>query len=204
VRKRLLKKLKQHWRWLLLATVCVASPIALINAAVAYFGDIRVFLLSPFSLKPKARAVATYLAHRPLCLLTGHPPMEPLIREAETKYGLPRGLLAALIETESATRPHRISHTGAMGPAQLIASTAQQLAVGDPFDSAEAVDAGAKYLAEQLIRFKNVKLAVAAYNAGPNNVRGAIPRNGETEFYVARVMTRYEQLRPRKTKSARR
>jgi soluble lytic murein transglycosylase-like protein len=66
--------------------------------------------------------------------------------------------------------------------------TAALLGVKDPFDPEEAIDAGARYLAQQLKRTGKVELAVAAYNAGPGAVNGSVPKNGETEFYVAKVM----------------
>jgi soluble lytic murein transglycosylase-like protein len=64
------------------------------------------------------------------------------------------------------------------------------LDVEDPFDSADAIDGGARYLASNLRRTHgNVRLAVAAYNAGPGAVDdGVMPKNGQTEFYVAKVM----------------
>jgi soluble lytic murein transglycosylase-like protein len=75
-----------------------------------------------------------------------------------------------------------------MGPAQLVPGTAAQLGVKDPFDPAEAIDGGARYLAQLLQRTGRVDLAVAAYNAGPGAVQGQVPKNGETEVYVAKVL----------------
>ncbi len=66
----------------------------------------------------------------------------------------------------------------------------------DPFEPGPAVEASARYLSEQLARFNDVRLAVAAYNAGPGAVGGQVPHNGETEFYVAKVLAAYERLRP--------
>ena len=78
-----------------------------------------------------------------------------------------------------------------MGPGQLLASTARVLGVGDPFDSEEAVDGSARYLAEQLRRFRSVRLAVAAYNAGPGLVAGGGAWPDETRAYVEQVTQRY-------------
>ena len=173
-------------------------PLVLLNLAVAFFGDTSVSPLSLSFLEQKAHALAAYARHRPSCLLEGHPELEPLIRDTERRHRLPTGLLEALVEVESNTQPHRISPAGAMGPGQLMPSTASLLRVEDPFDPAPALDGSARYLAEQLERYRgNVRLAVAAYNAGPGNVQGRVPRNGETEFYVDKVLTHYERLRPR-------
>lgn len=171
--------------------VVVCAPLLAINGAVAFFGSSVVFPLSPFFLESKVQALSTYARHRPRCVLSGHGDLETLASRAERRHGLPSGLMWAIVQTESGARPHRISFAGAMGPAQLMPGTASLLGVSDPFDPAESIDAGARYLKQQLDRFSDVQLAVAAYNAGPGAVRGAVPRNGETEFYVAKVMRQY-------------
>jgi Transglycosylase SLT domain len=181
--------------WLWLAGL-VLAPLLLLNLAVAFFGNSPVNPLSPSFLEAKAHALGAYAKHRPGCLLSGHPPLEPLIDAAERRHRLPRGLLHALVEVESEKRVHRISAAGAMGPGQLMPGTARLLDVADPFDPAEALDGSARYLAEQLQRFRRLPLAIAAYNAGPGNVNGRVPRNGETEYYVAKVLRAYGRLRP--------
>ncbi len=180
------------------------APLVLLNVAVAFFGDTSVSPLSLSFLEQKAHALAAYARHRPACLLEGHPELSPLIRDTERRHRLPPGLLRALVEVESNTQPHRISPAGAMGPGQLMPSTASLLRVEDPFDPAPALDGSARYLAEQLVRFRgNVQLALAAYNAGPGNVDGRVPRNGETEFYVKKVLSAYERFRPPSKRQAR-
>ena len=181
---RLFGKLR-FWQQLVLV-VCL--PLVLLNTSVAFFGSSAVFPLSPFFVKEKGHALITYAKHRPFCLLTGPGELSTLAAAAEKKHGLPRGLMSAIVSVESGGRPHRISFAGAMGPAQLMPGTAALLDVEDPFDPAESIDAGARYLAQQLKRNGRVDLAVAAYNAGPGAVNGRIPQNGETEIYVARVM----------------
>ncbi|MER2564848.1 MAG: lytic transglycosylase domain-containing protein [Myxococcaceae bacterium] len=177
--------------------VLVCGPLLAINGAVAFFGSSVVFPLSPFFLEEKVFALKTYAKHRPVCALTGHGDLETLARQAERKHGLPRGLMWAIVQTESGARPHRISFAGAMGPAQLMPGTAALMGVSDPFDPHQAVDGGARYLKEQLDRFGDVTLAVAAYNAGPGAVHGMVPRNGETEHYVAKVMRTFSGTRLR-------
>jgi hypothetical protein len=181
------------WVWL---GLCVLVPLVLLNLAVGYFGNTTVSPLSLSFLEEKLHALGVYARHRPVCLLNGHEPMEPLITEAERRHRIPPGLLQALVQVESETRSHRISPAGAMGPGQLMPGTARMMGVEDPFDPRDALEGSARYLAEQLARFDNVRLAVAAYNAGPGAVDGAVPRNGETEFYVAKVMAAYARLRP--------
>jgi hypothetical protein len=178
------------WRRAGLGVLVVLGPVVALNGLVAWCGSTVVFPLSPFFLRAKASALARYAAHRPQCLAADHPPIGPVIARAEARHRLPRGLLAALVQVESEGRPHRISPTGAMGPGQLMPSTARALGVDDPFDTAENVDASARYLAQQLAHFHDIRLAVAAYNAGPGAVTAShgIPHNGETEIYVERVL----------------
>lgn len=185
------------WAWRARWSLIVVAPLVLLNLLVAFCGRSVVFPLSPFFLRPKAIALGRYFLHRAHCLGTGHPPLDPLIHHAESKHRLPRGLLAAVVEVESNGRVHRISPAGAMGPGQLTHGTARALGVADPFDSAQNVDGAARYLATQLGHFHDVRLAAAAYNAGPGSIVGrAVPRNGETEVYVERVMRVYRRLHP--------
>ncbi len=171
------------------------APLVSLNLAVAFFGQSVVSPVSPFHLADKWGALKAYARHRPGCLFSGHGDSGELARAAERRHGLPEGLMQAVVDVESEGRPHRISYAGAMGPAQLMPGTAKLLGVADPFDSAQAIDAGARYLAQQYRRTGDVRLAVAAYNAGPGAVNGAVPRNGETEFYVAKVMRRLSAMR---------
>jgi hypothetical protein len=86
-----------------------------------------------------------------------------------------------------------------MGIMQLMPGTARELGVTNPFNPAEAIPAGARYLLAQFERFGSWELALAAYNAGPDAVAraGGIPRNGETEGYVPSVMAQWAEYRQR-------
>jgi soluble lytic murein transglycosylase-like protein len=192
------KRIRGGWRvpgWMWLG-LCVLTPLVALNVAVAFFGGTHVSPLSLSFLEQKAQALGAYARHRPACLLNGHEPLEPLIAEAERRHRLPSGLLQALVQVESEARVHRISPAGAMGPGQLMPGTARMLGVEDPFSPESAIDASGRYLADQLARFGDVRLALAAYNAGPGVIDGQVPRNGETEFYVVKVMSAYTRLRP--------
>lgn len=173
-------------------------PICLLNLSVAFVGHSSIFPLSPFFLRAKGAALARYVAHIPRCVWSAHPPVVPpeTVSRAERHHRLPRGFLAAVVEVESNGRVHRISPAGAMGPGQLLSTTARLLGVGDPFDPADNVDGAARYLAAQLGTFHDLRLAAAAYNAGPGAiVHRAVPQNGQTEIYVARVMRAYAERR---------
>jgi soluble lytic murein transglycosylase-like protein len=169
--------------------------VGLVNGALNAIGGADVFLLSPFHLRSRVRALGLFALHRPRCAFRAHPPLSPVISAAERRHGLPPGLLDALVQVESGGRVHSISATGAVGPGQLLPSTARLLDVADPFDSEEAMEGSARYLSEQLRRFRNVRLAVAAYNAGPGVVASGAPWPDETRAYVEQVTERYARRR---------
>ncbi|WP_438492353.1 lytic transglycosylase domain-containing protein [Paenibacillus sp. IHBB 3054] len=96
---------------------------------------------------------------------------EELIQTASTKYGVPVDLIKAVIDTESSFNPNVVSSAGAKGLMQLMDGTANGLGVSDPFDPAQSIDGGVRYLSYQLKRFDGQeKMALAAYNAGPGRV----------------------------------
>lgn len=118
------------------------------------------------------------------------------VREAEQRYGLPPGLLQALIWTESRFNPMAVSPAGAAGLAQLMPGTARYLGVINRHDPLASIDGGARYLREMLDKFGAIHLALAAYNAGPRAVTraGGIPRNSETPGYVRSVLARWRTI----------
>ena len=114
----------------------------------------------------------------------------PLIRDAECRHALPRGLLDAVVFQESRYRPFAVSPAGAGGLTQLMPRTAGELGVANRFEPAANIDGGARYLRSMLDHYRSVPLAVAAYNAGRRSVdrSGGIPLNRETPGYVRKVL----------------
>ncbi len=105
------------------------------------------------------------------------------------KFGIPEKLFLNLIRAESNFNPRAVSPKGAKGLCQLMPETAKRFGVTDPFDIDENLRAGAAYLKRLYRKYGNWKLALAAYNAGPDAVDryGSIPPYRETVNYVKRV-----------------
>lgn len=112
-------------------------------------------------------------------------------RDAARRHGLPEDLFLRLIQQESGWNPRALSHKGAQGLAQLMPATARVLGV-DPLDPLQNLDGGARYLAQQFHTFRDWRLALAAYNAGPEAVRKhrGIPPYRETRGYVTAILGR--------------
>jgi Rod binding domain-containing protein len=107
-------------------------------------------------------------------------------------------LLLAVMVQESGGRADAVSSAGAQGLMQLMPATAAELGVDDPLDPEQSIRGGARYLSRMRERFgDDMDLVLAAYNAGPGNVRRAgntIPAFPETRDYVRKVSALYGDL----------
>ncbi len=119
----------------------------------------------------------------------------PLVQTAACEAGLPIGLMDAMLIQESRYNPLAISPKGAFGLGQLMAGTATQLGV-NRYDLRGNLAGAARYLRQHIDEFRQVPLALAAYNAGPGRVRKAwsIPRITETQNYVRQILTNWRSL----------
>jgi len=115
-------------------------------------------------------------------------PYLDMARAAARRHGVPEDLFLRLIQQESGWNHRAKSHKGALGLAQLMPATARRLNV-NPRVPRENLEGGARYLRQQYDRFRSWRLALAAYNAGPEAVQkyGGVPPYRETKNYVRKI-----------------
>lgn len=120
-----------------------------------------------------------------------------MIRQAAQQHGVSEGLIKAVMHTESGFNINARSPVGAQGLMQLMPATARRFNVSNAYDPQQNIFGGARYLSWLLKRFNgNTQLAIAAYNAGEGNIDkyGGIPPFRETQDYVRRVTSRFQNL----------
>jgi soluble lytic murein transglycosylase-like protein len=139
-----------------------------------------------------------YVAPAPPSTLKTPPPSpQQLVTEAAIRNGLPPAFVHSVAAAESGYRADAVSSKGAIGLMQLMPDTAKQLKA-DPNDPKQNAEAGAKYLRELLLKYKDdpyqVRKALAGYNAGPAAVDryNGIPPYRETQQYIEKVLRRYQ------------
>jgi hypothetical protein len=125
-------------------------------------------------------------------------PFQKIIRAAAERYGLDADLIHCVVAVESNFDPRAVSPKNARGLMQLMPQTAAKYGVKDIFDPEQNVNAGTRYLKELLGRYRNLTLALAAYNAGPERVDQygrRVPPYLETMKYVQRIAKTYAKIK---------
>jgi soluble lytic murein transglycosylase-like protein len=179
-----------------IVALCLIAPA---NAAIAQSADWRKaggdLFVGVDSVEDASPAVTRTGVDLPrLAPLTQ--PFMKAIEQAAERHGLDPKLLHALVVVESAYQPNAVSSVGASGLTQLMPGTATELGVANRFDPVQNLFGGADYLARQVVRFGDLRLALAAYNAGPGRVAklGRVPDIRETQAYVTSVVDCYLAL----------
>jgi soluble lytic murein transglycosylase-like protein len=124
--------------------------------------------------------------------------IDSLVNDNAQAQDVDPALIKAIIANESGFNANATSNVGAQGLMQLMPGTAAGLGVTDAYDPAQNVAGGTKYIKGLLERFNgDVRLAVAAYNAGPGAVEkyGGVPPYAETQNYVQNVLSSYAKYR---------
>ena len=117
-----------------------------------------------------------------------------IVIETAKAYKVDPAFALAIAQQESGFNQLAKSAVGARGVMQLMPGTAKQLGVNFN-DLNDNIKGGVMYLAQQEKQFKSLRLAAAAYNAGPGNVQkfGGVPPFKETQNYVVSVGALYEK-----------
>ena len=185
------------------AALCLVFPIAASAQIYAWRDANGNLVLSDKAKDPAARTYsvpsttapatgatgATFKTTRPMSRKAAQ--FQSLIEEHSALNDVSPDLVRAVIQAESAFNPRAKSPKGAMGLMQLMPGTASDFGVSDPYNPAENIRAGVKYLKQLLDKYSGkVELALAAYNAGPGAVKkygGIVPPYRETRDYVAKI-----------------
>ncbi|WP_306549157.1 lytic transglycosylase domain-containing protein [Desulfobulbus sp.] len=178
-----------------LALSCTLSSTA--EATVAAYMDVQGNL--HYMRGKSSRTNKKIAINRRIARSTKDPTSQTInafIQAAANEHGVDPLLIKAIIKAESNFDPTAVSPKGAQGLMQLMPATARDLQVADPFDPQDNITGGAKYLRFLLDSYEgDVELSLAAYNAGPGNVKNAIPNFPETRTYVAKVLDNYQSYR---------
>lgn len=181
---------------LLFATLNCTLPSSA-GATVAAYLDVQGNL--HYVRGKNSRTNTKILANRSAARSTGESSpqtINPFIQIAATEHGVDPLLIKAIIKTESNFDPAAVSPKGAQGLMQLMPATAKGLQVDNPFDPQENIIGGTKYLRSLLDNYGwDLELSLAAYNAGPGNVKKGIPDIAETKVYVTKVLDNYQAYR---------
>ena len=112
------------------------------------------------------------------------------------RYNIDPNLIKAIIRAESGFDRYAVSEKGAQGLMQLMPATAREMRVADPFNPEQNIAGGVRYVRKLLKMFDgDLVLSLAAYNAGPSQVKkaGGVPGITETRRYIKRVLSYYER-----------
>ncbi|MBN1363915.1 MAG: lytic transglycosylase domain-containing protein [Syntrophaceae bacterium] len=193
-----------------LISIAVISIVSIISATDVVCADRDIYkgednegvlhLTNMPSYNPKIKWIRVYKAPRilfqPELDVTKY---DDLIGRAADKYNLDSALIKAIIKAESNFNHRAVSPVGAQGLMQLMPQTASMLSVDDSFHPGKNIEGGARYLRYLINTYRgNLKLALAAYNAGEKAVAKYnynIPPYRETQNYVRRVLSFYKSYR---------
>ena len=161
---------------------------AAVQAQVAEGKPAGSFFTTPWHKSPAA-SQAVPVSSLP-CSPMAETDLAPLVKATALAENINAGVIRAVIRRESASYPCAVSAMGAVGLMQLMPATSQQFGA-DPLNAKQNVQAGTRYLKQLLTRYKgDLKLALAAYNAGPTRVDAtlSIPPIAETVSYVDAIL----------------
>lgn len=180
----------------LLTATCAREPWDRVAWPVGYYqAPLPERLPAPVAIEEGGRrAPWPYAPVVPVWAAADGMPYARAVQQAAYHYRLPEPLVWAVIKAESNFANVATSSAGAQGLMQLMPRTADAMGVGDAFDPVQNIFGGARYLRYLANRFDgDLRLTIAAYNAGPGAVRkhGGVPPYRETRTYLERVLHFY-------------
>jgi soluble lytic murein transglycosylase-like protein len=173
-------------RWIVLAAIALVLQAAQLQAQEK----------QPVSKASKANQGQLLAKKKKVKTLSGRKEerqLQPIIVAAANRHKVDSALVKAIILAESGYNPRAVSKVGARGLMQLMPRTAKSLGVKDSFNPEHNINAGVRYFKKLLNQFGDVKLALAAYNAGGRNVRkyNGVPPYKATRYYIKKVLEYY-------------
>ena len=180
------------WHGLVAGLLLVTTLPALAEVRVVTRDDGRKIIVNESS-GQRAQRLSTRLT-----TLTAGSEIARLIDIYARHHGLSSRLVQAIVQVESGYNPRALSSKGAKGLMQLMPETAAELGVADAYDPEDNLRGGTRYLRQQIDRFGDLRLALAAYNAGPGAVTryDGIPPYRETQRYVEKILALYGNSAP--------
>lgn len=196
---------RDRWGWVSvwgLLLIGVGSLICLQQMAAREFGQVprRVYSMAIKQSRPvpKGTQVQNSVPESPMIVpitvngvSTTDQRYAAIIRRASQRYDIDPHIIKAIIMAESSFDPLAVSNKGAQGLMQLMPTTAKDLGVRNTFDPGQNIDAGVRFFKRLLTHHKgDLKLALAAYNAGAKNVRryNGVPPFKATHAYIRKVL----------------
>ena len=180
---------------ILILTFVIAGTLA--RAEVYFYADRNGTV--HFSDYPRSKEFLKYRSKESIPNIPGYDSQyETIIRRSGAKYGIDPALIKAIIRAESNFDSHAISRVGAVGLMQIMPETAMKLSARDILNPNVNIDAGTRYMKILMNEFGgDIKLSLAAYNSGIDNVRKTrtIPPFGETRRFVSKVIVFYKFYR---------
>lgn len=163
------------------------------------FENPQLMLSGPVSSEPKKSEPTGHKGLTPPLQLKKKAHLfHPIILKAADRHDVDPALVKAIIMAESGYNPKAISRRGAAGLMQLMPKTAKSLGVKDIFDPEHNIDGGVRYFKRLVTKYDgNVRLALAAYNAGSRkvNLYQGVPPFKSTRFYIKKVLTYYKYFK---------
>ncbi len=191
-----------------LVYICCLMAIAMLAASPSRAADVSSAISVPAPAIHKTQVVRTdprtgklvrsVVERRDAKATSSSAELNALVEKAAKAHQVDPLLVHSVIQVESNYNVRAVSNKGAQGLMQLTPSTAKMLGVSDSFDPQQNIEAGVKYLKYLKDLYKDDRLALAAYNAGPGAVdkyKKQVPPYAETQSYVEQVGKRYGEAR---------